>query len=166
MSRKSGEELFDAYDDLKRRRDLIACQLNNFSGVTKEDVIQTMTFSHPDDSDVRVQTSGTSDKTARIAMVGDNIVHRENLEYRQYLEDRYCEVDDEIRLVENTVMSLGEPRSSIVEKILQGTSTWDSIAEEFHLCRSTVANYRKAAIQTLEENLRMKEQLELDYMLS
>ena len=58
-------EVLDKYQDLKKEHTVLKFQLSRFKGITPDDIIESMTFSHADGE--RVQTSGVSDKTGKSA---------------------------------------------------------------------------------------------------
>lgn len=160
----TAEEMFDGYSEMKKKRQMLSYRISHFTGISPEEVIQAMAFSHPCE-DVRVQTSGTSDKTARIAENYQKIVARENDDYYQFLLDEYERLDEEICFIDGAVKGLGS-RSSIVFEILDRDMTWDQIADAYHVSRSTVSRYRKAAIAEIREQCKYREQSDLQYILS
>ena len=60
------EDMFSEYKKMRREMSMIAYQLSHFTGISEEDIIESMTFSRPDGE--RVQTSGISHKTETIAL--------------------------------------------------------------------------------------------------
>ena len=70
---KAGEVL-DKYQELKKEQTVLKFQLSRFKGISEDDIIESMTFSHADGE--RVQTSGVSDKTGKIAVNYKKIADR------------------------------------------------------------------------------------------
>ena len=60
------EKLIRDYPKLKRQQKCLYYQLADFHGISEQETIDTMYFSQPEGE--RVQTSGTSNKTANIAL--------------------------------------------------------------------------------------------------
>jgi len=87
-------EVLDKYQELKKEQKVLKFQLSRFDGVTERDIIESMTFSHVDGE--RVQTSGTSDKTGKIAVNYKKIADKENEEWLKYLISRLEYVEAEI----------------------------------------------------------------------
>lgn len=73
------EEVLNKYQELKKEQAVLKFQLSRFKGITEDDIIESMTFSHADGE--RVQTSGVSDKTGKIAVNYKKIADWENDEW-------------------------------------------------------------------------------------
>lgn len=162
----TAREMFDKYGEMKKERQMLSYQISHFTEITPDDVIEAMAFAHPVDDDVRVQTSGTSDKTASIAMNYHKIIAKENDDYYQFLVDKYEQLDSEIYFIDCVVKSLGGDKTAIVMEVLDKGLTWDQIADSYHVSRATVRRYRQAAIDELEKQYRIRERQDLQYMLS
>ncbi len=159
------DEMFEQYKELKEELSMVTFQLAHFHGVAEEDMIEALSFSHPDDAD-RVQTSGTSDKTSKIALCIGDVVDRENDDWYQYLVKRYKELDSEVSFFEHCIKRLGDKKYNVVLDILEGDLTYDQIALANGVGRTTVANYRREAISEMNKQYDMKEKEELLFMLS
>ncbi len=159
------EEMFAKYRELIEERSLTTYQLAHFQGVKEDDLIEAMSLAHADNEDA-VQTSNTSDKTARIALCIKDISNRENDEWYRFLVQRYKELDDEISFFEHCLKRLGDKKYNIVMEILKGELTYEQIAEANGVARTTVCNYRKAAIDEIDKQYNLKESQEIAFMLS
>lgn len=143
------ENLIAGYQDMVRRRDYLKHEITVLKDrqVTEEDIISAMTFSHPDGE--RVQTSGYSDKVAKIAFVYKDKQLRANREVMRTRKEEYDSLCTEIAFLEDAIYSLsGDERDVMVELVFRN-STWD--AAEFNLCmsRMTIQRIRKHAINSL-----------------
>lgn len=159
------EEMFEKYHKMKEELSIVTFQLAHFKGVDEDDLIEALSLSHPNGEEA-VQTSNTSDKTARIAYCIADIVNRENDEWYQYLLKRYQELDDEICFFEHCIKRLGDKKYNIVMDILEGELTYEQIAEVNGVGRTTVCNYRRAAIDEIDKQYVLKESQEIAFMLS
>ena len=159
------DDMFDRYRDMKEELSMVTFQLAHFQGIDEDDLIEAMSFSHPDDAD-RVQTSNTSDKTAKIALCVGDIIDRENDEWYEYLKRRYRELDDEVSFFEHCIKRLGDKKYNVVMDILDGELTYDQIAQVNGIGRTTVANYRRDAISEMNKQYDMKEKQQIAFMLS
>lgn len=65
------EKLIRDYPKLKRQQKCLYYQLADFHGISEQETIDTMYFSQPEGE--RVQTSGTSNKTANIALISESV---------------------------------------------------------------------------------------------
>ena len=161
----TAEEMFDNYRKIKSEREMLSYQISHFVGLSKDDVIEAMTFARPE-SDERVQTSNISDKTAKIAMNYQKIQSRENDDYHKFMIKRCQKIDDEIRFFEYAISLLGEPRSNIVFEMLNGEQTWSQISYSNHVSKSMLKKYRKTAIAEVEKQFQLRDELNIQYMLS
>lgn len=158
------EDMFSEYKKMRREMSMIAYQLSHFTGISEEDIIESMTFSRPDGE--RVQTSGISHKTETIALKVRELVEKENSEWYQYLFDRYQYLDKEISFFEFGIKEMGEKKADIIFELLDGDLTWDSIADQYGVSRSLLGVYRKEAIKELNKKYEMREEQELRFLLS
>ena len=80
------EKLISEYPQMVSQKKCLAYQVAHFRGLSPEDVITSMYTAHHEGE--RVQTSGTSDKTAQIALNYESRMERLNREwYRQRADD-------------------------------------------------------------------------------
>lgn len=159
------DEMFKKYHEMKEELSMVSFQLAHFKGIPEEELIEAMSFSHPD-SDERVQTSMTSDKTAKIALCVSDIVNRESDEWYNFLIKRYRELDDEVSFFEHCIKCLGDKKYDVVMDILDGELTYDQIAQVNGIGRTTVANYRREAISEMNKQYDMREKQQIAFMLS
>lgn len=159
------DEMFKKYHEMKEELNMVTFQLAHFQGVDEDELIEVMAFAHPE-GDEHVQTSTTSDKTAKIALCVGDIVNRENDEWYQFLLKRYRELDDEISFFEHCIKRLGDKKYDVVMDILDGELTYDQIAQVNGIGRTTVANYRREAISEMNKQYDMREKQQIAFMLS
>ena len=162
MSARIGK-LLKEYPKLKRERDCLAHQIAHFRGVTAEEVIQSMYT--PRMEGERVQTSGTSDKTAQIALNYQERMERINREWFEHLEHRLKQLTDELSFFESALDSLSGRLPAIMRALVVRQSTWDSVQAEYHIGRATLSAYRKQAISELDELFAAQDRAEAAYLL-
>ncbi|OLR56912.1 hypothetical protein BHK98_02670 [Hornefia porci] len=150
----------------KRKRDLecLRRQIADFRGISDEDMIDTMYFSQPEEE--RVQTSGISDKTAKIATTYRDKMARINSEWYEHLERRYYELAEEVRFFESALKSLPDELSDVMTDMIIYRYTWDSLCSIYHVSRTMIAKYRRKAIWELEDMYQQREKEMVEYMLS
>ena len=158
------EDMFDQYNKMRQELSMIAYQLSHFSGISEEDIIECLTFSHPEGE--KVQTSDISRKTEAIAIKLRDLVAKENNEWYNYLLKRYEFLDNEISFFEHCVREMGEKKSDILFELLDGDLTWNDIADEYGVSRSLLGVYRKQAIKEINKRYRLREEQELAFLLS
>lgn len=158
------EDMFDQYKKMRQELSMIAYQLSHFSGISEEDIIECLTFSHPEGE--KVQTSDISRKTEAIAIKLRDLVAKENNEWYNYLLKRYEFLDNEISFFEHCVREMGEKKSDILFELLDGDLTWNDIADEYGVSRSLLGVYRKQAIKEINKRYRLREEQELAFLLS
>jgi len=160
----TGQHIFDNYKELMLEREVLEIQIKNFLGVSDAEIIASMAFSHPGDDDVRVQTSGTSDKTSSIALSYSDKAKRENEEWYSWLLQQYLELDAELCFFDECIDKLDGKRATVIRALLNG-DTWDSICYNNYIARSTLSKYRKEAIKMIQERMDYREQKRLHYLL-
>ncbi len=159
------EKMMKEYKQMKLELEVTEMQLQRFTGISEEDMISTMSFSHPEGDD-RVQTSGTSDKTAKIAINYKKVMERENEEWYRFLLGRYRKLKMELDFFEDSVRRLSGNLPEIVMDLLDTDITWDEIAGRHHVNRSMIGKYRKAAIKELDAIYEVRELCASEFMLS
>lgn len=159
------EEMFTEYKKMKQELSVVSYQIRHFTGISEEDLIESMSLSHPD-GDERVQTSNPSDKTAKVAMNYKAAADRHNDDWYNFLLKRYYSLNDKICFFEFAISQLDEKKRAIIEDLLEGELTWDNIAVQHNISRAMVGKYRKMAIQEINEKYDLQNQQELRYLLS
>lgn len=158
------EKLIRDYPKKKIELECLRHQICNFRGVTETDMIDSMFFSQPEGD--RVQTSGTSDKTAKIAINYRQRMERINNEWYEHLEKQYMELSEEIRFFECAVSSLPGVPGEVMADLVLKEMTWEKVAEKYYISRRTVGNYRAKAITELEKLYDRHDEELVAYMLS
>ena len=161
----TAKEMFDKYKTLKHELAVLEMQINNFTGITEDDMIESMVFSGQPDGE-RVQTSNISDKTAKIALTFRERMKRENEDYYNFLYNRYCELKTEIDFFEGCVKLLGDRNSDIIFELLDGDLTWDMIETHYNISRMTISRIRRDAIKEISRMYDDRERQEAAYMFS
>ena len=146
------------------KRTCLENQIKNFRGITEEEMIDSLQFSQPDGE--RVQTSGVSDKTARIAVSYRNKMNIINKEWQEHLEKKNAVIVEELIFFESAVLSLsGILPEFISDMVMKGVS-WDELANKYHISRTMVAKNRKKAIRELECLYIIQDKAVAEYILS
>lgn len=161
----TAEEMFHNYNELRQQRALLDMQIQYYSGVSEADIIESQTFGHPDDND-RVQSSTISDKTASIAMRLRKMIARDNKAYYKFLLDEYRQVDEEICFFEKALETMGHPKADIILEMVRDGSTWDTLAHEYCVSRSTIRNYKNEAVEVLNDAYDKRDAINAKFMLS
>lgn len=140
------EKLMREYPQMKTEVKCLENQIRDFRGISETEMIESMLSFHSEEE--RVQTSGVSDRTARIAISYRERMERINSEWYDYLEKKYVLLSEELRFFESAVHSLKGIGAMMADLILNGL-TWDSIESKYNIGRTTVCRYRKKAISEL-----------------
>lgn len=158
------EKIMQEYRQMVMERSCLENQIKNFKGITEEEMIDSMQFSQPDGE--RVQTSGISDKTARIAVSYKDKMDTINKEWQEHLEKKHAVIVEELIFFESAVFSLsGILPEFISDMVMKGVS-WDELANKYHISRTMVAKNRKKAIRELEVLYIIQEKAVAEYILS
>ena len=152
------------YRQMVMERSCLENQIKNFKGLTELEMIDSLQFSQPDGE--RVQTSGISDKTARIAVSYKDKVNSINKEWQDHLEKKHAVIVEELIFFESAVLSLsGILPKLISDMVIKGLS-WDNLADKYHISRTMVAKNRKKAIRELEALYIIQDKAVAEYILS
>lgn len=158
------EDLIRDYPKMKQELEFMGNQIRNFKGLDDVDVIESMYFTIPEGE--KVQTSGTSDKTARIAVTYREKMDRINREWYEHLLKEYDDLRDEILFFESALKALSGDLPAIMTDMIINGETWDSLCSIYHVSRTMIAKYRRKAIRELDELYAEQEKKEVAYMLS
>ncbi len=158
------EKIMQKYRQMVMERSCLENQIKNFKGLTELEMIDSLQFSKPDGE--RVQTSGISDKTARIAVSYKDKVNSINKEWQDHLEKKHAVIVEELIFFESAVLSLsGILPKLISDMVIKGLS-WDNLADKYHISRTMVAKNRKKAIRELEALYIIQDKAVAEYILS
>ena len=158
------EKIMQEYRQMVMERSCLENQIKNFKGLTELEMIDSLQFSQPDGE--RVQTSGISDKTARIAVSYKDKVNSINKEWQDHLEKKHAVIVEELIFFESAVLSLsGILPEFISDMVMKGVS-WDELANKYHISRTMVAKNRKKAIRELECLYIIQDKAVAEYILS
>ena len=158
------EKIMQEYQQMVMERSCLENQIKNFKGLTELEMIDSLQFSQPDGE--RVQTSGISDKTARIAVSYKDKVNSINKEWQDHLEKKHAVIVEELIFFESAVLSLsGILPEFISDMVMKGVS-WDELANKYHISRTMVAKNRKKAIRELEALYIIQDKAVAEYILS
>lgn len=160
----TAEKMMNEYKSMKKELRVLEFQLGNFQGVSEDDVISSMVFGCHSDTE-RVQTSGTSDKTAMTALRYKEVMERENEQWFDFLWNRYRYVKEEVDFFETSVRYLPDELGNIVMDMIEKVS-WDNLCEKYDVCRTTISNRKKEAMKQLNESYRLRDMQTEQFMLS
>ena len=158
------EALIRDYPKNKMELKCLEHQIRNFRGISENEMIDTMYFTQPVGE--RVQTSGVSDKTAKIAMSYRERMDAINEEWYQHLEKQYFSLAEEISFFESAVKALPGEMGEIMQDIVFSQASWEEVADKHYVSRRTIGRYRQKAIDELVVLYEKHEAEMAAYMLS
>ena len=158
------EALIRDYPKNKMELKCLEHQIRNFRGISENEMIDTMYFTQPEGE--RVQTSGVSDKTAKIAMSYRERMDAINEEWYQHLEKQYFSLAEEISFFESAVKALPGEMGEIMQDMIFSQASWDELADKHFVGRTTIWRYRQKAIDELVVLYEKHEAEMTAYMLS
>ena len=158
------EALIRDYQKNKMELKCLEHQIRNFRGISENEMIDTMYFTQPEGE--RVQTSGVSDKTAKIAMSYRERMDAINEEWYQHLEKQYFSLAEEISFFESAVKALPGEIGEIMQDIVFSQASWEEVADKHYVSRRTIGRYRQKAIDELVVLYEKHEAEMTAYMLS
>lgn len=158
------EALIRDYQKNKMELKCLEHQIRNFRGISENEMIDSMYFTQPEGE--RVQTSGVSDKTAKIAMSYRERMDAINEEWYQHLEKQYFSLAEEISFFESAVKALPGKMGEIMQDIVFSQASWEEVADKHFVGRTTIWRYRQKAIDELVVLYEKHEAEMTAYMLS
>ena len=158
------EALIRDYQKNKMELKCLEHQIRNFRGISENEMIDTMYFTQPEGE--RVQTSGVSDKTAKIAMSYRERMDAMNEEWYQHLEKQYFALAEEISFFESAVKAIPGKMGEIMQDMIFSQASWDELADKHFVGRTTIWRSRQKAIDELVVLYEKHEAEMTAYMLS
>lgn len=158
------EKLIRDYPKNKMELKCLEHQIRNFRGISEEEMIDSMYFTQPEGE--RVQTSGVSDKTARIAMNYRERLNTINKDWYEHLERQYVALAEEVGFFESAVNALQGKMGEVMRDMIFSQASWDELADKHYVSRRTIGRYRQKAIDDLVVLYEKREAEMLSYMLS
>lgn len=160
------EKIINEYPDMLERRQMIKQQLLTLESnqVSIDEIIEALSFSHPGGE--RVQTSGTSDKVAKIAMSYKDHQQRMNDETFHYWMGRYEYLNGEITFLESSIVELPDDLSEVMQALVLNKMTWEEAEASLCVSHMTLQRIRKRAIDALVRVYQLRESEQAKYLLS
>ena len=157
------EKMIKEYPDMKFERSCLMSQMKSCK-INDEDVIYSMCFSHPEGE--RVQTSGISDKTAKVALSFRDRKRRMEEERYNFLFEKYQHLDEEISFLESTIADIpGELGEIMSELVIEG-DTWEEVCFSHCIGIHKLSDMRKQGIKYLIRAYQRRESMVAAYLLS
>jgi len=157
------EQLLKDYPAMIQERNCTAHEVAHFQGVTVEEVIESMYSIRPDGE--RVRASGTSEKTAQIALNYKSKMEEMNRDWYDQLAAKLKVLTDELIFFDSALAALSGNLPGIMRDMVVGQMTWDALAERYYVSRRMIGKYRRKAIRELDMLYQNHDRLATDYML-
>ena len=160
------ENIISNYQDMVKEREQISQRLKELQNefLTDGDIIEALSFSHPDGD--RVQTSGTSDKTCKIALCYRDKRNQVLDDSYRYWTERYNAINSEIETFEEAVKRLPDELAEVIQLIVIDNNTWDQAETMLCMSRMSLQRIRKQCIEELVRVYQKREALLVCDMLS
>lgn len=142
------EKIMREYPQMQMELKALSFDLNHFKRINEEEMISSMMYSHLEGE--RVQTSGVSDKTARVAVAFRQKMERMNDEWYDYIFQSHMMLKEEIDYFEYAISNLSGYLSGLITDMVMLEMTWDELAGKYNISRAMVGKCRKKAIKELE----------------
>lgn len=152
------------YRSKRRELAVLLVQLQNFTGLSETEVIESMQFSQPQEE--RVQTSNISDKTAQIATSFRERTRRLNEEWYEYLFEQYYDLKEELDFFDFALSQLSGQLPGIMHDLVVDQASWEQVMERYHISRKTLWRYRQKAIEELDHLYEMRDKQITSFILN
>jgi len=157
------EKLISEYPQMVSQKKCLAYQVAHFRGLSPEDVIASMYT--PKHDGERVQTSGTSDKTAQIALNYESRMARLNREWYEHLEKQLVDLTDELNFFEGALRALPVEMADVMWDLVVEQMKWDAVEQKYCISHTTVYRMRKKAILLLDKMYAQHDTAAASYLL-
>jgi len=158
------EHLLKTYHDIKRSLDRLNFEIETFRGLGYTEAITALTFISPDGE--RVQSSGISDKTSRIALSYRESTDKLNCDDVLALILKYDTQKREMDVLEYCI-SLLEPRlSGVITDMFINKMTWDEMCDKYYVSRNMLSKYRKTGIIQIANMFSVKQAVDYRFTKS
>ena len=158
------EKIIKDYYLMKKEMAVLKFQLENFAGVSDDDLISSMSLGHQEGE--RVQNSQVSDKTAHVAMNYNAVSARLNDEMYDCLLEQYRELQAETEFFEYSLTCLSGRLPEIMKDLVIDKMSWAAMAEKYRVSHMMIGKYRKKAMEELAEIYAARSRHMQKYILS
>lgn len=158
------DDMIHNYHKKKTQLNIAEFQLKHFTGISESDLIEAMSFSHPEGD--CVSNSERSDKTAKIAMCIEYKKDKIEDDLYSFYFHEYQELSEELRFFEYALTQLNDGLGEIMKDLIIHKFGWEELSNKYHVSRTTIGKYRKKAIIELEKIYFYRNQQMMQYMLS
>lgn len=148
------EKIIKEYPQMVREVEHLDKQIKSCEFISADELITTMSFSHPDGE--RVQSSDLSDKTAKIAISYQRKLDRINDELVMPMIKRKEALEEEISFFEDSVNHLPEDILEMSQAIFLDGMTWEEAESCFYTNSWGIRNCRKRAIDCLVRSYQIR----------
>jgi len=146
-SRAEVERMVRNYQEMRREMEMLQASIGQFLPVSELDVLETLTFLRPDGT--RIQDDAISEKTARIAAIYREIAGKVNEEALRGMVQEYHHCKSQVDFIDFCLPRLKPRLSAVMIDLVQKGLTWPEVCETYHVSYTTLARYRKAALDEL-----------------
>lgn len=143
---------------------VLELQLSNFQGVDGDEVIQSTCFASSKGD--RVQTSGHTDRTAKVAISYRRVKAQMDDEYFDYLMEHHRQLREELDFFTSGINSLSGILPNVIGDLVIEGINWQGLMEKYQVSHAMIGKYRKKALEELEEFYRIRDRHAENFMLS
>lgn len=147
------ESLLKNYNEIQRHLDRLNFEIERFSGLDYEQVIETMNYAAPEEE--RVQSSSISDKSGRLALSYKEYTNKLNADVVALALEYYTQ-KDELDVLDYCINLLDPKLSEIITDMFVNKMTWDEMSYKYHVSRTMLSKYRKKGINSIASLFQLK----------
>jgi hypothetical protein len=147
------EWLLKNYHEIKRHLDRLNYEIKRFTGLSYEQVIETMNYAAPEGE--RVQTSNISDKSGRLALSYRDYADQLNSDVMELAKEYHAQ-KDEMDVLDYCIQLLEPSLSEIITDMYINRMTWSRLCSKYHISEKTLARYRKNGIAQITKTFEVR----------
>lgn len=146
-TREYVEYLLKNYNEIIKDIEQLEFEYKTFIDINPDDVIEALKFSAPKGE--RIQTSGISDKTCKIALIYKEESKRMNRESREEIIKMMKASEIEIKRLDYCIERLEPQIKDVIKGIFLNKASWSEICSKYSISEKTLNKYRKKGIEEI-----------------
>ncbi len=141
------EYLLKNYHDMKRSLENLKLEVDCFSGLSHDKVIETLNYMAPVGE--RVTSNSVSDKSGRIALMYREVADAQNDDILRELHEQFYTLKTELDMLEHRINLLEPKLSGLIRDMFIAGLSWPVLCKKYNVSYATIGRYRNRGIAEL-----------------
>ena len=149
-TREYVECLLKNYNEIQKDIQQLRFEYESFKDIEKDEVIESLNFSS--NSEERIQTSNTSDKTCKIALIYNEATKRMNKESKLEIYKMMKATEIEMARLNYCIERLEPQIGEVLKDVFIEKLQWKNICAKRSISSKTLNRYKNKAIDAISLN--------------